>query len=329
MSKLPYNNDHDTTSPSQFSSNLPPLPYTQQIEPRTSGSSCPINRPPNAYSHLQYGGSTSSGQPSHQLNQPAVHSKEGSYSSSGQVNYPPQQAVVNVSSTGMSSAQARSVQSSGSQTPACFSRPPQIQGYALAPFPSFRVPCNGRTFQDGFPQFYPQPQHLSARDIHEADWLQFMQELSDEGRLKGGQKVTASILPIAMHVGATGFLITRAIEKRMKKGNVGKAAAKIDIWNYCFFNARGVNISLFQGPRRVSGPSTGSSSSSSSSSEDEDRHPAMGMSRESRRAAKEARREDRRRRREQRRHDKQKRRELKRGEKTDEPYYLLVESQHL
>ncbi|KAK9701074.1 hypothetical protein K7432_011897 [Basidiobolus ranarum] len=298
MSKLPQ----EKCDPSQLP---PPPPYTTMEEP-----SAPISPYVSNGITDQYGSSSSS---RHEPDQ--------------------QQVATNANTTQNIASSIQNFftnQSSSDQAPPCFSRqPPQIQEYAPGPFPPLKVPCKGKNLEDGFPLHYPMPQHMLARDILEIDWTQFINDISSEGRLTITQRVTASVLPLTMHVGAAGFFISRAIQRNMLRGNIGKLSAKIEIWNYCFFNPRGVNITLYQGLKVLSGEkatlkNNSQSSSSSSSSEEDSKCAGQHLnSRSKRREERQIRRESRR---QEKRERKQRRREQKQADKFKEPFYLLIES---
>ncbi|KAK9768628.1 hypothetical protein K7432_000613 [Basidiobolus ranarum] len=299
MSKVSQEKYYD---PSQLP---PPPPYTSMEEP-----SAPI--PPYGSSGItdQYSSSSSS---RHQPGQ--------------------QQVTTNTNTTQNLFSSIQNFftnQSSSDQPPPCFSRqPPQIPGYAPGPFPPLQVPCKGKNLEDGFPLHYPIPQHMLARDILEMDWTQFINDISGEGRLTITQRVTAGVLPMTMHVGAAGFFISRAIQRNMLRGNIGKLSAKIEIWNYCFFNPRGVSVTLYQGLRVLSGEkailkSSDQSSSSNSSSEEDSRYAGQHLnSRSNRREERQIRRDSRR---QEKRERRQRRREQKQADRSKEPFYLLVES---
>jgi hypothetical protein len=212
--------------------------------------------------------------------------------------------------------------------PECFSRAPQFFQQPI-PFAPIQIPCNGKHLDAGFPLAYPS-HALHGHDVPEPEWTRFLQDLAISGRLSGGQKIAAHALPLTMHLGATGFLVSRGIERRMHTGKANQVGSLVDIWNGYYFNSRGVNITLMHGTHVLSGvnaPIDCGSSSSSSESSSEDEHSAQsqgyGDSRRDRRRADK----------EHRRHEKREKRETKRETRRDRkdqrrqklPYYLILE----
>ncbi|ORY00911.1 hypothetical protein K493DRAFT_312621 [Basidiobolus meristosporus CBS 931.73] len=243
---------------------------------------------------------------------------------SAQMSYPQQRAMVNVGhpTTTESYGDGSFVQDGKSlDQPYCFARPPQIQAPPSEPFRAFKVPCKSREFLKEFPSQYPIPHHMLARDILESDWALFIADLAIGGRLSRTQKVAIAVLPFTKHIGSPGFLISRAIEKRMKSGNINKVATKINMWNYCFFNMRGVHITLWQGERRLGGMTLSDDRSSSSASEEEPAIHENASYRELRTARRLKKKEERSKRKELRCQEKSEQRD----QKPIDPFYLLVE----
>ncbi|KAJ1017734.1 hypothetical protein NDA16_005053 [Ustilago loliicola] len=63
---------------------------------------------------------------------------------------------------------------------------------------------------DGFQPVYP-GRLMVQRDVSAADWGRFLEDLTVAGKLTGKQSLISNVAPITMHIGVTGFLVTRAI----------------------------------------------------------------------------------------------------------------------
>ncbi|SPO47621.1 uncharacterized protein PSANT_05309 [Moesziomyces antarcticus] len=152
---------------------------------------------------------------------------------------------------------------------------------------------------DGFQSEYP-GRLLVPRDVSTADWARFLDDIVAAGALTGKQKIVSNVAPITMHIGITGFLVTRAIEKGMKKRNSPLICETIELWQHQFFGARNLDVYVLYNGERLTARSpnapipastypthhqlqrketratlassiSSSSSSSSDSSDDEDR----------------------------------------------------------
>ncbi|KAF8515632.1 hypothetical protein JB92DRAFT_2717125 [Gautieria morchelliformis] len=211
--------------------------------------------------------------------------------------------------------------------PPSFSRPiaPHLivpnahAGYPQLPgFPPMRLYSKEKTLDHGFPILLPpcavQPHPFAQRDVMEADWIRFLQDLQQTGR-PSKLAAAADALPI-MRLGLVG-MITRVVEKEMKRGKTEPVGHLVDTWNEHFFHARRLHVILARGPENISGEGGGpapdwqhgrsrssSCSSSSSSSSFDDTHRGLGLM---------GREEARHRRRAERRHRKRERREERRG----------------
>ncbi|KAI3488547.1 hypothetical protein L1887_47421 [Cichorium endivia] len=152
---------------------------------------------------------------------------------------------------------------------------------------------------DGFQPVYP-GRLLVPRDVSAADWARFLDDIVAAGALTGKQKIVSNVAPITMHIGITGFLVTRAIQKGMKKRKSPLICETIENWQHQFFCARGLDVYVLYNGERLTARSpnspipasaypahpqlqrqdshtssvsslSSSSSSSSDSSDDEDR----------------------------------------------------------
>ncbi|KAF8588170.1 hypothetical protein K439DRAFT_1336018 [Ramaria rubella] len=164
--------------------------------------------------------------------------------------------------------------------------PGNYPGGPLAPFPPLHLYSKEKSLDGGFPILLPpcafQPHPFSQRDIMEGDWARFLEDLQITGRLSGSEKIAATVIPIAMHIGLAGMLVSRAIKGRMKSKKNEPAGQLVDMWNDHFFHPRRLHVILARGNENLSGDVEGpapdlregrsrrSSSCSSSSSSSDD-----------------------------------------------------------
>ncbi|TKY88271.1 hypothetical protein EX895_002623 [Sporisorium graminicola] len=121
-----------------------------------------------------------------------------------------------------------------------FGRPPQ-QGWSYAAFQPFSLPASGEQLADGFKPLYP-GRILANHDVSAADWCRFLEDLSVAGRMTGAQQVISNFAPVTAHLGATGFLVTKALQKRMKRGKEPVITETVEMWEQNFFLPRGLDV---------------------------------------------------------------------------------------
>ncbi|TKY88830.1 hypothetical protein EX895_002071 [Sporisorium graminicola] len=203
---------------------------------------------------------------------------------------------------------------------------PSAEQRALAPPPSFSRHCQPtlrysahshfepvyiksankkeekkQLLSDGFQPVYPGAL-MVQHNVSAADWGRFLEDLAVAGKLTGKQSIISNVAPMTMHMGATGFLVTRAIERAMKKRKDPVICEAVETWQQSFFGPRDLDVYILHTGERLtarspnapipgtnltastqlqrSKTSASSSSSSSSSSSDSDdsvdsRHPAF------------------------------------------------------
>ncbi len=217
-----------------------------------------------------------------------------------------------------------------------FQRQPATQ-WTYQPFPPISIKAAGKLLSDGFKPLYP-GRVLADHDVSAADWARFLEDIQVAGRLTGGQSVWSNVAPVTMHLGATGYFVTKAIEKGMKKKKVPFIAEAVETWMENFFGARRLDVYIVDGKERITARRPGepvptmamntpkpafdsSSSDSSDSSEDEKMQHSHsggggGMSAEQM-SRKQARRQEKRDRKAMRREEKRDRRDERREEKRD------------
>lgn len=220
---------------------------------------------------------------------------------------------------------------------------------------------NDKDLSKGFPELPPpcqaHPHPFSTHDITEEDWKRFLADIKKGGSLSGGQRIKSNVIPMMTGIGLVGgFLLTGAIEKKMKAKNRNAAGDVIDNWNHYFFGPRRMEAVLCQASERLSGregpapfgdasqrhmtndcrrraSSRSSSSSSSSSSDSEDnrshRHGHGHAPSVSYKYDKRQRRAEKREARAERRQEKRARKAERRGGKARgehlEPYQLFIQ----
>ncbi|EPQ31824.1 uncharacterized protein PFL1_00023 [Pseudozyma flocculosa PF-1] len=130
-----------------------------------------------------------------------------------------------------------------------FSRPPSGQ-WSYSPFVPISVKAQGKLLADGFKPLYP-GRVLADHDVSAADWARFLEDIDVAGRLSGGQSVFANVAPVTMHLGATGYFITKAIEKGMKRKKIPVIAETVETWQQNFFIPRRLDVYIVEGNERL------------------------------------------------------------------------------
>ncbi|CAE6452660.1 unnamed protein product [Rhizoctonia solani] len=92
---------------------------------------------------------------------------------------------------------------------------------------------------------------LENHDVCDRDWDRLLQDIQTVARLTKGQRIAARVLPVTMYMGCTGFFVSRAIERGMKRKKAASVNALLDVWNERFFRPRHLEITLWRGDRRV------------------------------------------------------------------------------
>ncbi|CDW98409.1 hypothetical protein, partial [Sporisorium scitamineum] len=60
--------------------------------------------------------------------------------------------------------------------------------------------------------------------------------------MTGAQQVISNFAPVTAHLGATGFLVTKALQKRMKRGKEPAITETVEMWEQNFFLRRGLDV---------------------------------------------------------------------------------------
>lgn len=137
-----------------------------------------------------------------------------------------------------------------------FQRPVWRSPRMLPPFAPIRCKGKGEMAGDGFEAVYP-GLIMTQHDVSSADWFRFLQDLDVAGRLSGVQEAIAGIAPITMHLGATGFLVTKLIKKSMARKKEPLIFETVEVWNASFFAARRLDVYIHNGKERVTATQVG------------------------------------------------------------------------
>lgn len=190
-----------------------------------------------------------------------------------------------------------------------FLRPIPLLGQPTATNLTARIPPKGKLLAEGFKPHYPS--HLLVpRDVSMADWARFLEDLEVAGRMTGLQQVVSNVAPVTMHLGATGYFVTKAIQKGMLKGKEPVVYEALTVWQERFFMPRGLKVDFERDNSKTGRHSISSSSTSDSSSDSDDEGEVSGRKRD-----KDQRRRDERARKEAKKSAKKEKREHKKRDK--------------
>lgn len=111
-------------------------------------------------------------------------------------------------------------------------------------------PAKKQLLSDGFQPVYP-GRLMVPRDVSAADWGRFLEDLVVAGRLTGKQSIISNVAPITMHLGATGFFVTRAIENGMKKRKDPLILEVVETYQQSFFTPRNLDVYVLRNGERL------------------------------------------------------------------------------
>lgn len=136
--------------------------------------------------------------------------------------------------------------------PVSFSRRPNPQKFQPRPFApwSARSADKGRMAGKGFKGTYP-GDIMVPHDVSAADWFRFLEDIVVSAKLSGAQNVISNVAPITMHLGATGYFVTKAIQNGMAKKKEPAVFETVEVWNQRFFTARGLDVMLVKEKERL------------------------------------------------------------------------------
>lgn len=125
--------------------------------------------------------------------------------------------------------------------PRSFQRPPRVS--AAQPFRPIVLESDGKTglIGAGFRPNYFGPL-MTAHDVSAADYARFLEDIFTAGKVSGAGQVVANVAPITMHMGITGYFVTKAIVKGMARRNEPLVIETIETWQERFFGPRGLDV---------------------------------------------------------------------------------------
>lgn len=83
---------------------------------------------------------------------------------------------------------------------------------------------------------------LAAHDVSAADYARFLEDIFTAGKVSGGGQLVANVAPITMHMGVTGYFVTKAIVRGMARRNEPVVVDTIETWQERFFGPRGLDV---------------------------------------------------------------------------------------
>lgn len=92
---------------------------------------------------------------------------------------------------------------------------------------------------------------MVPHDVSAADWFRFLEDIVVSAKLSGAQNVISNVAPITMHLGATGYFVTKAIQNGMAKKKEPAVFETVEVWNQRFFTARGLDVMLVKEKERL------------------------------------------------------------------------------
>lgn len=135
--------------------------------------------------------------------------------------------------------------------PRSFQRPPRNAPVAYAPFSPLILKSEGKTglIGAGFKPGYNGPV-LAQHDVSAADFHRFLEDVFTAGKVGAGGQMVAGVAPITMHLGLTGYFVTKAILKGVGRRNEPLVVDTIETWQQRFFGPRGLDVYVVQGGQR-------------------------------------------------------------------------------
>ncbi|UZJ53119.1 hypothetical protein CBS101457_002439 [Exobasidium rhododendri] len=124
------------------------------------------------------------------------------------------------------------------------------------PFAPIHCKGAGELASNGFDPIFPGAL-MGAHDVSAADWHRFLQDLEVAGRLTGGQGAIANIAPLTMHMGVTGYFVTKAITKGMARKKEPVVYETLEEWEQRFFLPRGLDVYICNAEARLTATSVG------------------------------------------------------------------------
>lgn len=138
--------------------------------------------------------------------------------------------------------------------PRSFQRHPPIMNATRPAFRPIVLQSDGKTglIGAGFKPYYFGPL-MAAHDVSAADFARFLEDIFTAGKVGGAGQVVANVAPLTMHMGITGYFVTKAIVKGMARRNEPLVVETIVTWQERFFGPRGLDVYVVFGDERVTG----------------------------------------------------------------------------
>lgn len=142
--------------------------------------------------------------------------------------------------------------------PRSFQRAPRLSANARRHFQPIVLKSAGKTGLIGA-SFKPTyvGSVLAARDVSAADFHRFLEDIFTAGKVGAGGQVVAGVAPVTMHLGVTGYFVTKAILKGMCRRNEPLVVDTIETWQARFFGPRGLDVYVVQDGVRCTARSIG------------------------------------------------------------------------
>lgn len=103
---------------------------------------------------------------------------------------------------------------------------------------------------EGFKPAYVGPV-FAPRDVSVADFGRFLEDIAVAGNIGGGSKIGTQVAPAAMHMGLTGYFVTKAILKGLHRRKEPLVIRTIEAWQEYFFGPRGLDVYVVADEERI------------------------------------------------------------------------------
>lgn len=92
---------------------------------------------------------------------------------------------------------------------------------------------------------------LAPLDVSAADYARFLEDIVTAGRLSGVEQLISNLAPLSMHMGATGYFVTKGINKAFARRGEPLVIETIETWQERFFGPRGIDAFVVYGDERI------------------------------------------------------------------------------
>ncbi|KAF8335827.1 uncharacterized protein EI90DRAFT_3014445 [Cantharellus anzutake] len=129
------------------------------------------------------------------------------------------------------------------RAPECWGRDVNLAPGGPGRFAPILIKSNSHWLSESFPPVFPDV-ILTQRDISLDDWYTFLENIQTTATLPPGKHALSLCLPVIKFTSIQGYLISRRIEKYMKKRKLFEVLEVVRMWNEQFFSPRGVKVTL-------------------------------------------------------------------------------------